>query len=89
MQATTLQNMNRARGVEADTVTEGSSGGAGGRGGAAGGGRRQVAAARKLRRYISQLSYAKGQCESALTALGWEGPFPSHDSDNAKVRWNL
>lgn len=85
MQATTLQNMNRARGVEVDTVTDGASAALRGNSNSTNTNRRQIAAARKLKRYISQLSYAKGQCEAALNGLGWDGPFPSHDPDNAKV----
>ena len=83
MQATTLQNMSRARGIEADVSSDGS--GSVIRPGGAVVNRRQIVAARKLKRYISQLSYAKSQCEAKLAELGWDGPFPSHDSENSKV----
>lgn len=78
MQATTIQNQKRAKGIDPDqektTVL------------ASGVAKSEWLAARKLKCYINQLSYAKSQCEKRLGALGWDGAFPHQDEMN-KVRF--
>lgn len=74
MQATTLQNVKRAKGVDFDTVEKS--------GTAHNVSRQQLADAKKLKRYIHQLTIAKVECETALNALGWDGAFPTVESDN-------
>lgn len=74
MQATTLQNVKRARGIDVDVVEKGSN--------VHNISRQQIAEAKKLKRYISQLSIAKAECETALRNLGWDGAFPTVESDN-------
>ncbi|XP_031338942.1 sorting nexin-25 isoform X1 [Photinus pyralis] len=62
MQATTLQNINRARGVDADlekTISSNIN-------------KSELNAAKKLKRYINQLTYAKLQLEKRLANLGWD-----------------
>lgn len=63
MQATTMQNLQRAKGLDPDTE-DGSNLT-----------KSEVSAAVKLKRYIQQLSFAKTQCEKILGKLGWEGHF--------------
>lgn len=63
MQATTLQNINRARGVDPDVEKNSSSSTIN---------KSEINAARKLKRYINQLTYAKRQCEKRLSDLGWD-----------------
>lgn len=58
MQATTIQNVKRAQGLDPDNNTFGKS---------------DVMQARKLKRYISQLTYAKNMCECHMQSLGWNG----------------
>ncbi|KAL4713545.1 hypothetical protein ACJJTC_007783 [Scirpophaga incertulas] len=74
MQATTLQNVKRAKGIDIDaieksTVQHNVS-------------RQQINDARKLRRYIGQLTIAKAECETALRKLGWDGAFPTVESNS-------
>lgn len=73
MQATTLQNVKRARGIDIDAVEKG--------GNPNNISRQQITEARKLKKYISQLQIAKDECEAALRKLGWDGAFPTVDSD--------
>lgn len=61
MQATTTQNLQRAKGIDIES------------GSTAGLKRSDINAAFKLKKYIQQLSFAKGQCEKNLTKLGWVG----------------
>lgn len=63
MQATTMQNLQRAKGLDPDTE-DGSNLT-----------KSEMSAAVKLKRYIQQLSFAKTQCEKILGKLGWEGNF--------------
>lgn len=56
MQATTIQNVKRAQGLDPENNILGKS---------------DVVQARKLKRYISQLTYAKNTCECHMQALGW------------------
>lgn len=76
MQATTLQNIKRAKGVDIDVIENS--------GNQHNVSRQQVADAKKLKRYIDQLSIAKADCETALRRLGWDGAFPAVES-NMKV----
>lgn len=74
MQATTLQNMKRAKGVDVDAEKTA---------GQQNISRQQIADAKKLKRYINQLSIAKAECEESLKKLGWDGAFPAvNESDN-------
>lgn len=59
MQATTLQNIKRAKGVDLDQNKTG------------GMSKSEFNAAKKLKRYIDQLMFAKKECEKRLTDLGW------------------
>ncbi|KAK4887229.1 hypothetical protein RN001_003500 [Aquatica leii] len=63
MQATTLQNINRARGIDPD-IDKGASSNVINKA--------ELYAARKLKRYINQLNYAKFQSEKRLADLGWD-----------------
>ncbi|KAG7200932.1 hypothetical protein KM043_003293 [Ampulex compressa] len=65
MQATTVQNVKRAQGLDPDNNALGKSDGA---------------QARKLKRYISQLTYAKKACECHMQTLGWNG-YPIQEDD--------
>ncbi|XP_043593314.1 sorting nexin-25 isoform X2 [Bombus pyrosoma] len=65
MQATTIQNIKRAQGLDPDTNAFGKS---------------DAIQARKLTRYISQLTYAKNTCECHMQSLGWNG-YPVQASD--------
>lgn len=73
MQATTLQNVKRARGIDIDVIDKG--------GTLHNISRQQMAEARKIKKYISQLTIAKTECEVALRKLGWDGAFPTVESD--------
>ncbi|KAI4487636.1 hypothetical protein M0802_011992 [Mischocyttarus mexicanus] len=64
MQATTVQNVKRAQGLDPDHNAFGKS---------------DLSEARKLTRYISQLTYAKNTCECHMQSLGWDG-YPVQDS---------
>lgn len=74
MQATTLQNVKRAKGVDLDAVEKNAA--------THNASRQQIADAKKLQRYIHQLTIAKAECETALNALGWDGAFPTVESDS-------
>ncbi|XP_015429731.1 PREDICTED: sorting nexin-25 isoform X2 [Dufourea novaeangliae] len=70
MQATTIQNVKRAQGLDPDNNAFGKSDGI---------------QARKLKRYISQLTYAKNTCECHMQSLGWNG-YPANDiPDSAEI----
>jgi len=58
MQATTVQNVKRAQGLDLENNALGNS---------------DAIRARKLKRYISQLTYAKNTCECHMQTLGWDG----------------
>lgn len=64
MQATTTQNIQRAKGIDIDSAAS-----------TASLKRSDINAAMKLKRYIQQMSFAKSQCEKNLTKLGWVGNF--------------
>ncbi|XP_013175351.1 PREDICTED: sorting nexin-25 isoform X1 [Papilio xuthus] len=74
MQATTLQNMKRAKGIDVDIIEKSSA--------QHNISRQQLADAKKLKRYINQLTIAKVECEKALKKLGWDGAFPAVESDS-------
>ncbi|CAG9791866.1 unnamed protein product [Diatraea saccharalis] len=74
MQATTLQNMKRAKGIDIDVIEKS--------GVQQNVSRQQINDAKKLKRYISQLTIAKAECETALRKLGWEGAFPTVESNS-------
>ena len=63
MQATTLQNVKRAKGVDPD-VEKGSN--------HTNINKSEINAAKKLKRYINQLTFAKTECENRLSCLGWD-----------------
>lgn len=77
MQATTLQNVKRAKGVDLDVIEKS--------GTQHNVSRQQVSDAKKLQRYISQLTIAKAECETALKRLGWDGAFPTVESDSKVI----
>ncbi|XP_028171900.1 sorting nexin-25 isoform X1 [Ostrinia furnacalis] len=77
MQATTLQNVKRAKGVDIDAIEKPSS--------QHNVSRQQIADAKKLKRYISQLTIAKAECETALRKLGWDGAFPTVNETDSKT----
>lgn len=62
MQATTLQNIKRAKGVDADVTKTSNAGGIS---------KSEINAAKKLKRYIEQLMFAKKECEKRMSDLGW------------------
>ncbi|KAG5319379.1 SNX25 protein, partial [Pseudoatta argentina] len=68
MQATTVQNVKRAQGLDLENNALGNS---------------DAIRARKLKRYISQLTYAKNTCECHMQTLGWDG-YPRQDSDDIR-----
>ncbi|XP_043525843.1 sorting nexin-25 isoform X2 [Frieseomelitta varia] len=71
MQATTIQNIKRAQGLDPDTNVFGKS---------------DALQARKLKRYISQLTYAKNTCECHMQSLGWNGyPVQTNDVTDAAM----
>lgn len=78
MQATTLQNLNRAKGVDPD-VEKGTSN-------PSNINKSEINAAKKLKRYINQLTFAKKECEKRLTSLGWDLGFHFQDDKN-KVQY--
>jgi sorting nexin-25 len=65
MQATTRQNIQRSQGLDPENTTFGKS---------------DTTHGRKLKRYISLLSYAKNTCECHMQSLGWDG-YPMEDDD--------
>ncbi|CAH0663953.1 unnamed protein product [Chilo suppressalis] len=74
MQATTLQNVKRAKGIDIDVIEKS--------GVQQNVSRQQINDAKKLKRYISQLTIAKAECELALRKLGWDGAFPTVESNS-------
>jgi sorting nexin-25 len=64
MQATTLQNLNRSKGVDLDNEKSVMA--------SAGVNKSDINAAKKLRKYINQLTVAKKECEKRLASFGWE-----------------
>lgn len=58
MQATTIQNVKRSQGLDPEHNSVGKS---------------DMIQARKLNRYISQLTYVKNICECHMQTLGWDG----------------
>lgn len=74
MQATTLQNVKRAKGIDIDIMEKS--------GNQLNISKQQMADAKKLKRYISQLTVAKAECEMALMNLGWDGAFPSMEAES-------
>lgn len=64
LQATTMQNSQRAKGVDPDHHDENSIRN-----------KTEMNMAIKLKRYLQQLAYAKSQCEKSLVRLGWEADF--------------
>lgn len=76
MQATTLQNLNRAKGVDPDLEKNSNN--------STGVNKSDINAAKKLKRYINQLTYAKKECEKRLTSLGWDLGFQFQD-DSKRV----
>ncbi|XP_014224561.1 sorting nexin-25-like isoform X1 [Trichogramma pretiosum] len=65
MEATTTQNIQRAQGLDPENGNVGKS---------------EAAQAKKLKKYIGQLTHAKNVCESRMRAMGWDG-FPMEDDD--------
>ncbi|XP_020288174.1 sorting nexin-25-like [Pseudomyrmex gracilis] len=65
MQATTIQNVKRAQGLDSENNALGNS---------------DAVRARKLKRYINQLTYAKNICECHMQTLGWNG-YPPQDTE--------
>lgn len=61
LQATTMQNLQRAKGLDPDQEDN-----------AIRSNKTQMNMAIKLKRYIQQLAYAKAQCENSLLKLGWK-----------------
>ncbi|XP_057339890.1 sorting nexin-25 [Microplitis mediator] len=64
MQATTIENVKRAQGLDLDAPS--------------GSNKADVIQGRKLKRYISQLTFAKTTCEHHMQSLGWDG-YPIQD----------
>ncbi|RZB41741.1 PXA and/or Nexin C domain containing protein, partial [Asbolus verrucosus] len=71
MQATTLQNLNRSKGVDLDNEKSVLA--------SAGVNKSDINAAKKLRKYINQSTLAKKECEKRLTSLGWELGYQFND----------
>lgn len=63
LQATTMQNMQRAKGMDPDHDENSIRN------------KTEMNMAIKLKRYLTQLSYAKSQTEKSLIRLGWEADF--------------
>lgn len=73
MQATTMQNLQRTRGLDCDFFMGKTSGGNNSGDSDNGPSRAEITASLKLKKYIQQLSFAKSQCEKCLSKLGWDG----------------
>nr|CAI5853607.1 unnamed protein product [Callosobruchus analis] len=71
MQATTLQNLNRAKGVDLENDK--------GALAAAGVQKSDINAAKKLQKYINRLTVAKKHCEHKLMASGWDSGYQYGD----------
>ncbi|ALC48615.1 snz, partial [Drosophila busckii] len=67
MHATSMQNLQRAKGLDPDTEDHTLS-------------KSELTAAVRLKRYVQQLSVAKNQCEKNLAKFGWNGNYSS-DTD--------
>ncbi|KAM8721024.1 hypothetical protein ACLKA7_006972 [Drosophila subpalustris] len=67
MHATTMQNLQRAKGLDPDTEDHTLT-------------KSELTAAVRLKRYVQQLTLAKGQCEKNLAKFGWNGNYSS-DTD--------
>ncbi|KAH0554738.1 sorting nexin-25 [Cotesia glomerata] len=65
MQATTIENVKRAQGLDLDANAKDVQG-------------------RKLKRYISQLTFAKTTCEHHMQSLGWDG-YPMQDLEEEQI----
>ncbi|XP_017769839.1 PREDICTED: sorting nexin-25 isoform X2 [Nicrophorus vespilloides] len=65
MQATTLQNMKRAKGIDPDNDKSGIN-------------KSEINEAKKLKRYLDQLQSAKKECEKRLMDLGWDAGVQHH-----------
>lgn len=74
MQATTLQNVKRAKGIDLDAIEKSNT--------QHNISRQQITDAKKLQRYINQLTIAKAECETALRKMGWDGAFPTFETDS-------
>jgi len=72
MQATTVQNVKRAQGLDPENNALGNS---------------DAIRARKLKRYISQLTYAKNTCECHMQTLGWDG-YPRQVESSIHVNYD-
>ncbi|XP_016997620.2 sorting nexin-25 [Drosophila takahashii] len=67
MHATTMQNLQRAKGLDPDHEDHSLS-------------KSELTAAVRLKRYVRQLTMAKGECEKNLAKFGWNGNYSS-DTD--------
>ncbi|KAH8400194.1 hypothetical protein KR215_008543, partial [Drosophila sulfurigaster] len=67
MHATSMQNLQRAKGLDPDTEDHTLT-------------KSELTAAVRLKRYVQQLTVAKGQCEKNLAKFGWNGNYSS-DTD--------
>lgn len=67
LQATTMQNLQRAKGLDPDHEDNASN--------RSNSNKTEMNMAIKLKRYLQQLTYAKAQCEKSLVKLGWEADF--------------
>lgn len=79
MQATTLQNLNRAKGVDLDNDKSALS--------SAGVQKSDISAAKKLKKHITQLTLAKKLCEKKLITLGWDSGYQYGDEHKRVYRW--
>ncbi|XP_039498777.1 sorting nexin-25 [Drosophila santomea] len=64
MHATTMQNLQRAKGLDPDHEDHSLS-------------KSELTAAVRLKRYVRQLTMAKGECEKNLAKFGWNGNYSS------------
>lgn len=69
-----MQNLNRARGVDPD-----------GGSGATGVNRADLQAAKKLKKYVIQLTYAKKECDRILQDIGWDLGYSLTDDEQVFV----
>lgn len=74
MHATSIQNLQRAKGLDPDTEDHTLT-------------KSELTAAVRLKRYVQQLTLAKGQCEKNLAKFGWNGNYSS-DTVSANERSN-
>ncbi|XP_068158890.1 sorting nexin-25 [Drosophila tropicalis] len=65
MHATTMQNLQRAKGLDPDHEDTHSLS------------KSELTAAIRLKRYVQQLTFAKAQCEKNLSKFGWNGNYSS------------